>query len=310
MYLAFGFHRRTDDLRAGVGGQRGQGIHSKWVRDHKEQLRQSQDAERDPSHSPEEVATKLQGLGLSGDDESPTAPGGPKRSTTGTEHSSSGSTTSSMLVRYFPQRYFILKSLTQVRTWRFLIFRPQFLLLIFRFSSSILTSAFNKGYGQHSATTKVFWTRHSGPARMYFSSSESTKVASFTAMRGKLPSSLPVYSAGRLTSSLSEWQDPFHEVNTVCHGPLLRLQSRLAQSLASALQCSVECRTNSTAGGQKAATSFLRTNIVLMSRLCPSPVRRINLHLHLAPNNIPLSRRINKGRSSLRRRSCATPIAS
>lgn len=112
---AFVFHRRTDDLRAGVGGQRGQGIHSKWVRDHKEQHRQTQDAEPDPSLSPEEAAAKLQSLTLD-NDESPTASGGLKRNTTGTGHSSSGSTTSSMLVRYFPQRYFILKSLTQVRT--------------------------------------------------------------------------------------------------------------------------------------------------------------------------------------------------
>lgn len=112
--------RRTDDLRAGVGGQRGQGIHSKWVKDHKEQLRQA-DAEAqageggdtDPSLSPDEATSRLRGLNLGGDeDESGLA--GSKRSTGGTGHSSSGSTTSSMLTRYFPQRYFILKSLTQV----------------------------------------------------------------------------------------------------------------------------------------------------------------------------------------------------
>ncbi|KAF8963018.1 YT521-B-like domain-containing protein [Flammula alnicola] len=79
--------RKDDDLKAGVGGQRGMGMHTKWVQEQKGKARE---AASDPSEL--------------------------KRSSNVKHSSSSGSyssTNSSFLGRHFPKRYFILKSLTQ-----------------------------------------------------------------------------------------------------------------------------------------------------------------------------------------------------
>ncbi|KAF9046303.1 YT521-B-like domain-containing protein, partial [Panaeolus papilionaceus] len=73
--------KKDDDLKAGVGGQRGMGMHTRWVKQQKEKGRDDEDG-----HPPEK------------------------------QSSGSGSFTSSnssFLVRYFPKRYFILKSLSQ-----------------------------------------------------------------------------------------------------------------------------------------------------------------------------------------------------
>ncbi|KAI0927339.1 hypothetical protein AcV5_007896 [Taiwanofungus camphoratus] len=111
---------RDDDLKAGVGGQRGAGIHVRWVRGQKERARvQGQDhpAPRSPrsehvstpSSSPGDPAPMLASLSLSSDDEGARLRGQPHSSSSG----SYASTSSSILVQYFPKRYFILKSLTQ-----------------------------------------------------------------------------------------------------------------------------------------------------------------------------------------------------
>ncbi|KAI0064131.1 hypothetical protein BV25DRAFT_1823679 [Artomyces pyxidatus] len=116
--------RQTDDLRAGVGGQRGIGMHTKWIKEQKEKAQQERDtglpsssSERlefpstASSSSPEDLAGRLGPLSIS-DDESQRR----NRRTAPTHSTSSGSyasTSSSILTRYFPQRYFILKSLTQ-----------------------------------------------------------------------------------------------------------------------------------------------------------------------------------------------------
>ncbi|KAK7054432.1 hypothetical protein VNI00_003630 [Paramarasmius palmivorus] len=111
--------KRDDDLKAGVGGQRGVGMHSKWVKDS-----QGRDKDRRVSLGAAE------GSGVSGSDMSTGTPsvsdlseadidftGGRKRDVTAGGHSNSSgsyaSTNSSMLVKYFPKRYFILKSLSQ-----------------------------------------------------------------------------------------------------------------------------------------------------------------------------------------------------
>ncbi|KAJ6557456.1 YT521-B-like domain-containing protein [Mycena capillaripes] len=74
--------RKDDDLRAGVGGQRGMGMHSRW----------------------------LSALSI---DDVPTRP--PPRPLVGGSNSSGShaSTDSSLLRQHFPQRFFILKSLTR-----------------------------------------------------------------------------------------------------------------------------------------------------------------------------------------------------
>lgn len=84
--------KRTDDLKAGVGAQRGNGMHVRWIKEQK---------------------TRGSGggysAGLSDDDV------GQRSSTSCSSPSDSfASTDSDVLSRYFPQRYFILKSLSQV----------------------------------------------------------------------------------------------------------------------------------------------------------------------------------------------------
>ena len=115
--------RREDDLRAGVGGQRGTGIHVQWV---KEMARRQQTAEApkevdDPPTSPSTHLGSESNASLGdpspprrhpGTDESKERPA-PVPLQSG-DSGKSQSTTSSLLVKHFPKRYFILKSLTQV----------------------------------------------------------------------------------------------------------------------------------------------------------------------------------------------------
>lgn len=112
--------RKEDDLRAGVGGQRGMGVHTRYVKEQREMEKQEEAPSEDdrdsslPSQSgrpptlpplpSDEDATKV-GPSL--------RPGPCARAQSGSSYSSS--TNSSFLSRYFPKRFFILKSLTQVR---------------------------------------------------------------------------------------------------------------------------------------------------------------------------------------------------
>ncbi|KAJ7500792.1 YT521-B-like domain-containing protein [Mycena galericulata] len=83
---------KEQDLGAGVGGQRGMGMHTEWVRV-KEQ----------------KGSTDTSGPAV---DDGPTVDDGSKFVPTNV-NSVSASTTSSLLARHFPQRFFILKSLTE-----------------------------------------------------------------------------------------------------------------------------------------------------------------------------------------------------
>lgn len=100
--------RKDDDLKAGVGGQRGMGIHTRWVKEREAQAESSTPSEAASSVSAEQLGPGMAGMSLSSDEE---------RLTTRTKQSSGSgshaSTSSGMLARYFPKRYFILKSLTQ-----------------------------------------------------------------------------------------------------------------------------------------------------------------------------------------------------
>ena len=111
--------KESDDLRAGVGGQRGMGLHTQWVKDQKQKGREVQGQRQREPDDLAESTSRLQGLSLM-DDETQSLHGGRRA----TEHSNSSgsfaSTSSGMLTQYFPQRYFILKSLTQVSTMPFI----------------------------------------------------------------------------------------------------------------------------------------------------------------------------------------------
>lgn len=100
---------RQDDRKAGVGAQRGTGMHLKWIR---QQMEEGTMFAEGMASSPRDQSSS----------ESP-AKGGPilggahqelARPKYTSHSSGSGSTNSSILQQFFPQRYFILKSLEQV----------------------------------------------------------------------------------------------------------------------------------------------------------------------------------------------------
>ncbi|KAJ7860948.1 YT521-B-like domain-containing protein, partial [Mycena olivaceomarginata] len=93
--------RRDDDLRAGVGGQRGAGMHTRWV-----QARQGSGHGQDQDFSFSALS-----FGFGDDDDGPTPP--PRMLAGSNSSGSHASTNSSLLREHFPQRYFILKSLTR-----------------------------------------------------------------------------------------------------------------------------------------------------------------------------------------------------
>ncbi|KIY71142.1 hypothetical protein CYLTODRAFT_144494 [Cylindrobasidium torrendii FP15055 ss-10] len=102
--------QKEDDLKAGVGGQRGMGMHMKWVKQQqkeKEQIEASDSSDAPPTSPSASSRRSIQSVLSDDDSANPRPPA--KSSSSG----SFGSTTSSVLTRYFPKRYFILKSLTQ-----------------------------------------------------------------------------------------------------------------------------------------------------------------------------------------------------
>jgi hypothetical protein len=136
---------QEDDLKAGVGGQRGMGIHLKWIREQRaKEKQQARDAAawKSPGASSSEFSMATTPTSEPGDTPSVmmrslslnSADGGGTESTTGklrkkpSGHSNSSgsfaSTNSSLLAQYFPKRYFILKSLSQVSAHLSMIFPP------------------------------------------------------------------------------------------------------------------------------------------------------------------------------------------
>lgn len=129
---------REDDLKAGVGGQRGSGVHTKWVKEQRAKAKAIRSAgSPEPSSSERSLATTssagspidtassmMRSLSLGSVDESGTGGTGSPRGVPlrrvkkASAHSNSSesyaSTNSSMLAQHFPKRYFILKSLSQV----------------------------------------------------------------------------------------------------------------------------------------------------------------------------------------------------
>ncbi|KAF7290223.1 hypothetical protein MIND_01335800 [Mycena indigotica] len=121
--------RKDDDLKAGVGGQRGMGMHTRWV---KAKRAKGGEAEGTPSsdsgHALDQPVSS-EGEADAEDshddvdhvhaiDEVPVVRPPPRPSGSGSPGSGSGShesasTDSTLLREHFPQRYFILKSLTK-----------------------------------------------------------------------------------------------------------------------------------------------------------------------------------------------------
>jgi RNA recognition motif-containing protein len=111
--------KKADDLRAGVGAQRGNLMHVKWI---KEQRKRARREGVDPVGLANAIGGLVSPLSISDDDPQEMSP-----TPWSSRSVSPASTDSGILSRYFPQRYFILKSLTQV----IFISCPTFSMLMF-----------------------------------------------------------------------------------------------------------------------------------------------------------------------------------
>ena len=104
--------RREDDLTAGVGAQRCSGMHVRWVK--KKQRAKIPRGQTNMVALPKDLEKSLPPLSVSGDDSAGGREGHVSTRVNPSPPISITSTNSDLLRRYFPQRYFILKSLTQV----------------------------------------------------------------------------------------------------------------------------------------------------------------------------------------------------
>jgi hypothetical protein len=159
---------KDDDLKAGVGGQRGMGMHTQWVKEQKQKNQektkndQSDFSEFDrgstsPSSISEQLDRGTSNFSLSSDNSELEQNIHANHSSTSDSYSSSNS---SFLARHFPKRYFILKSLTQVS-----IGLPAFLrLFVYSFGSlsMIWILAFKRGSGRLRNIMKGSWIRLTG----------------------------------------------------------------------------------------------------------------------------------------------------
>ncbi|KAF6755809.1 YT521-B-like domain-containing protein [Ephemerocybe angulata] len=108
--------RSTDDLKSGVGGQRGTGLHMQWVKEQRKlshartatEFSASSDASTSSRSVPDHLIDDMAAVSIS-------AHSGPPRQRTNQSSSSESyaSTSSSFLGEHFPTRYFILKSLSE-----------------------------------------------------------------------------------------------------------------------------------------------------------------------------------------------------
>ena len=114
--------RKEDDLRAGVGGQRGMGVHTRYIREQRQKEKQdgtlSEDDRNSSLSSESGRPPTLPSLSSDEDTTRVSLSWQPSQCVRAPSSSSYSSTNSSLLSRYFPKRFFILKSLTQVRVSR------------------------------------------------------------------------------------------------------------------------------------------------------------------------------------------------
>ncbi|KAF8837842.1 hypothetical protein BDN67DRAFT_972384 [Paxillus ammoniavirescens] len=108
---------KEDDLRAGVGAQRGAGVHTQYIRNLKRkgnELAEEEDRRSNSSGTSQASGPPSAPLGSSDEEAAKLLEGRRGVSkTTSRSHSSYASTNSSFLSHNFPKRFFILKSLTQ-----------------------------------------------------------------------------------------------------------------------------------------------------------------------------------------------------
>ncbi|KAG2010021.1 high-glucose-regulated protein 8, variant 2 [Coprinopsis cinerea AmutBmut pab1-1] len=103
--------RSADDLKSGVGGQRGIGLHKQWIQSQRMQKCQasgSSDIEASEGNSGSDAdhfPNVLGSVSISSGDR--------RKGTHSSSSDSHASTTSSFLAEYFPTRFFILKSLSE-----------------------------------------------------------------------------------------------------------------------------------------------------------------------------------------------------
>lgn len=103
--------RREDDLMAGVGAQRGNAMHTKWVKDQQAKVQREQ---VDTVGSQKDMVRPSSPLSVTSDDRREAEEGRVSAHANLSRSPSIASTNSDILTRYFPKRFFILKSSTQV----------------------------------------------------------------------------------------------------------------------------------------------------------------------------------------------------
>jgi len=168
--------RKDDDLKAGVGSQRGTGMHTRWVKEQEQKAQEKRTHDQSelsltdhsstsPSSSPEQLTNAISNFPLSNDDSELGRNLYAKRSSTSDSYSSSNS---NFLARHFPKRYFILKSLTQV-SYSFPL-PPHAHFKIYLDYSMIWILAFKQGSGRPRNTMKGFWISPTGRVKMSISS--------------------------------------------------------------------------------------------------------------------------------------------
>ena len=151
--------KKTDDLRAGVGGQRGVGLHMKWIQERKQKGKAA------PKSPVDEVTRATSNLSFTSDEEGSGGGDGNRsfEQSSGSGSGSFASTTSSVLAQHFPKRYFILKSLTQVGISKHLFF-PQRSVSHPLPVSSTWTSASRRAIGLLNDIMRLSSTRPTGVA--------------------------------------------------------------------------------------------------------------------------------------------------
>ncbi|KAI0249036.1 YT521-B-like domain-containing protein [Lactifluus subvellereus] len=200
--------RRTDDLKAGVGAQRGSAMHVKWIKEQRAKVRRKG---AEMIGSLEDTGRPSSPLSRSDDDNPGTGQVSftPRSSRSG----SFASTDSGILSRYFPQRYFILKSLTQYdldlsvqkNLWASQRHNEEILDQAYRTSKDVFLI-----FGVNKSREFYGYARMAGPILQ-----GENRVPWASRSTSPLPSRVPVVSDGNANSPVSfsegtKRQDPFY----------------------------------------------------------------------------------------------------
>lgn len=173
--------KQDDDGHAGVTGQRQSGIHSQWVRERETRARKPK-AGASPTLrgvTVEDITSQLRFLTRVVDAT------GRKPGEVLSDPGSFESTTSSFLSKHFPQRYFILKSLSQVSFWQTVIsLRMCSDFSVFPFHRKTSMRAYERAFGLLSHTMRKPSTARIVQVMRFTSFLVLIKAESFMVMRG------------------------------------------------------------------------------------------------------------------------------